>query len=224
MLFPIAQRILRIPFNLLLRYGPPSMKRSIWDREFASGKWNFIDETAGDCVYAYLEKYAANGSILDLGCGPGNTANELSATAYRDYVGVDISEVALEKARSRSRENGRAQRNRFYNSDFLDFVPDRQFDIILMRESIYHVPASQVGTLLVRYSTYLKPGGVFIVRVVTGNSASTKARVKIIENSFTIVESARHSAEGLTILVFKPRVLATTDAASAACGDSMSPL
>ena len=41
-------------------------------------------------------------SVADLGCGPGNTANELAETAYRNYIGVDISEEALAKAARRT--------------------------------------------------------------------------------------------------------------------------
>jgi len=87
----------------LKSYGPSTLKKRLWDAEFEGGKWNFIDDTRGDCVYGYLEKYGRQGSILDLGCGQGNTANELVDSAYRTYVGVDISEAALEKGRSGER-------------------------------------------------------------------------------------------------------------------------
>ena len=89
-----------------MSYGPSGIKKRLWDKEFSSTKWNFIDNTMGDCVYPFLEKYANNGNILDLGCGPGNTANELAASAYKTYIGVDISEAALEKATKRTQENG----------------------------------------------------------------------------------------------------------------------
>ena len=103
----IVDRTLRLVRGFLLSYGPTSVKKIFWDKEFSGGKWNFIDDTAGDCVYAHLERHAAGGDILDLGCGPGNTANELSASAYRTYVGMDISEEALAKARRRTEANGR---------------------------------------------------------------------------------------------------------------------
>ena len=69
------------------------------------------------------KKYAQNGNILDLGCGPGNTANELASDVYRSYVGVDISEAALAKAVRRSKENGRQGKNSFVVSDFLAYKP-----------------------------------------------------------------------------------------------------
>src|ERR1700679_383727 len=123
--------------GLLKRYGPSGMKKLFWDREFASGKWDFIDNTVGDPIYSHLERYVGHGSILDLGCGPGNTATEL-ASPYQKYVGVDISEVALEKARQKTAETGRTGRNQFACSDFLSFDPGDKFDVILFRESMYH--------------------------------------------------------------------------------------
>ena len=90
----IVQRALTFARGFLLSYGPTKIKKALWDKEFSGDKWNFIDDTASDCVYAHLEKHARGGDILDLGCGPGNTANELAENAYTTYLGVDISESA----------------------------------------------------------------------------------------------------------------------------------
>src|SRR5690349_16897548 len=101
----ITQRILRFGRGALMSYGPSGLKRILWNREYAGNKWDFADHTESDCVYAHLEKHAANGSILDFGCGTGNTANELATNAYEKYLGVDISEICLSKARRRSQES-----------------------------------------------------------------------------------------------------------------------
>ena len=127
------------------------VKKRLWDRDFASDKWNFIDNTLGDCVYPHLEKYAENESILDRECCPGNTANELATEAYQTYIGVDISEVALAKAVKRTQENGRADKNSFVRSDFLGYAPTQEFDVILFRESLYHVPYGQVLPIWKKY-------------------------------------------------------------------------
>ena len=60
-------------------------------------------------MYQFLEKYANSGNILDLGCGPGNTANELKEQVYQSYIGVDISDAALAKAVKRTEEKGHEQ-------------------------------------------------------------------------------------------------------------------
>ncbi|MFZ3378501.1 MAG: class I SAM-dependent methyltransferase [Candidatus Acidiferrales bacterium] len=208
----IVRRTLTFVRGFLLSYGPSRVKKVFWDKEFSGTKWDFIDNTVGDCVYPYLEKYAQNGNILDLGCGPGNTANELASDVYRSYVGVDISEAALAKAVRRSKENGRQGKNSFVVSDFLAYKPVRDFDIILFRESMYHVPFGQVKTILDKYSKSLKDSGVFIVRLYAGDDRSgnikrrVSAKIELIKREFDIVESRQYDTRGLpTVLVFRPR-------------------
>lgn len=206
----MLNRSLRFVRGALLSYGPSRIKKLFWDREFSSGKWNFIDNTAGDCVYSYLEKYTQNGSILDLGCGPGNTANELAETAYRAYIGVDISEEALAKARRRSETSGRADKNLFERGDFLSYMPPQQFDVILFRESLYHVPLGKVKPILDRFSKYLKSNGVFIVRMfLSDDDGKSKHRpnamVNVIESEFDVLERGQYGESAATVLVFRPR-------------------
>jgi len=206
----IARRILTFTNSALKSYGPSGLKRIFWDKEYSGDKWNFADRTEGDCVYSHLEQHAANGSILDLGCGSGNTANELAANAYQNYLGVDISETCLKKARKRSEENGRGDKNKFESGDFLSYVPPKQFDVILLRESLYHVPMGKIKSMLDRYSNYLKDTGVFVVRIAIADADGTqkarpKAMVEIIENEFHVIENRSYEAAGSVVIVFHPR-------------------
>ena len=208
----IAHRAISLMSAFLKSYGPSNIKKVLWDREFSGTKWDFIDDTAGDCVYPNLEKYAAGGAILDLGCGPGNTANELAASAYTNYVGVDISEAALTKAIKRTRENGRADKNSFFQSDFLSYMPTQHFEVILFRESLYHVPFGQVKMILQKYTEYLKKDGVFIVRIAVLDRGDGKAKKRptamlhVIETEFDVVEKRQYpGALGPTVIVFRPR-------------------
>ncbi len=83
----ILERSLRFMRGALTSYGPSILKKAVWDREYSAGQWSFNDNTADDCVYPHLEKYARNGSILDIGCGSGNTANELAVDRIPDLLG-----------------------------------------------------------------------------------------------------------------------------------------
>lgn len=204
-------RPLTMALGLVKRYGPSSIKKYLWDKEFSEGYWNRIDHTPSDCVYPHVEKHLKNGAILDLGCGPGNTATELADTVYSTYVGVDISEAALAKATQRSQETGRAAKNRFANGDFLTYVPTQQFDVILMREAMYHIPGGQVSPLLRRYSQHLRDGGVFVVRMALSRKNGTPhprlcAMIDIIEAEFDVVEKCEYGQPGPTVIVFRPRV------------------
>ena len=207
----IVDRALTFARGALLSYGPSGIKKRIWDQEFSGTKWDFIDDTASDCVYPYLEKYAQNGNILDLGCGPGNTANELAANVYQRYIGVDISEAALDKAEKRSATSGRSGKNSFVNSDFLGYEPTEEFDVILFRESLYHVPYGQVLPILKKFSKHLKSTGVFVVRLYAGGSRPGVIKLRVarklnlIKRKFNILEARQFDSRGLpNVLVFRP--------------------
>jgi SAM-dependent methyltransferase len=208
----IVDRTVRFARGFMLSYGPTGIKKRLWDKEFSGTKWDFIDNTVGDCVYPYLEKYAKNGSILDLGCGPGNTANELDADVYQSYTGVDISEAALAKAVKRTRESGRTGKNTFVNSDFLGYEPPQDFDIILFRESLYHVPYGQVLPILKKFSKHLKSDGVFIVRLYAGDhrpgviKTRVTAKLDLIRREFAVIESRQFDLPAFpNVFVFRPR-------------------
>ncbi|MGA7565340.1 MAG: class I SAM-dependent methyltransferase, partial [Terriglobales bacterium] len=164
-------------------------------------------------VYNHLERHTANGRILDIGCGSGNTATEMDGN-YRTYVGVDISETALAKARKRSEDCGRQDKNVFECSDFLSYTPTGQFDVILFRESMYHVPIGKVKSTLDRYAAYLNDGGVFIVRLfaTSRQSVDSKAKhrpaamLKIMETEFDVLEKRQYDTPGRpTVIVFRPK-------------------
>jgi 2-polyprenyl-3-methyl-5-hydroxy-6-metoxy-1,4-benzoquinol methylase len=199
--------------GFLLSYGPTNLKKFFWDKEYSEEKWAFAYNTVGDCVYSHLERHTANANILDIGCGSGNTATEM-APNYQSYLGVDISQAALAKARTRSEECGRGEKNRFECGDFLTYVPKGQYDVILFRESMYHVPLGKVKATLDRYSMYLKEDGVFVVRLFASSGDRPNGEEKkrpaamlgIMEAEFDILEKARYEVPGRpTVMVFRPK-------------------
>jgi len=167
-------------------WGSTKIRKHLWNREFAKGRWNCLDETPEDCVYCYVEKYCKGGSILDLGCGSGNTGNELDVNKYQDYTGVDVSDVAIQKAMERTKRVGRCEKNHYFQSDIYTYLPRKKYDVILFRDSIYYIPQPRIDPTLDRYSNYLTEHGVFIVRIFDGENHARV--VSGIEHSFEIAE------------------------------------
>jgi SAM-dependent methyltransferase len=196
-----ARKVRNVLRGVLQAYGPSVIKRRLWNAEFAGGRWDCLESSPGDCVYGYVEKYARQGRILDLGCGSGNTGNELAREAYREYVGVDISDVAVAKATRRSHENGRAERNQYLTADIFSYAPAGRFDVILFRDSIYYIQRPKIKGMLERYKRYLTPNGVFIVRLWDGGDDRRFASA--IEDNFDVLE--KHVAEDskAVVLVFR---------------------
>lgn len=128
--------------RLLQSHATIPIKEMLWNKEFASGRWDHLQNTVGDCVYRYVERWADGGDILDLGCGSGNTGNELDYSSYRSYLGVDISNVAIEIAAARSAANGRDGKNRYVKSDITTFVPDKAYSVVLFASRFIISPAA----------------------------------------------------------------------------------
>ena len=184
-------------------WGTAEIKRRLWNKEFEEGYWDFIDHTQRDVVYDFISKYCRNGRILDLGCGSGNTGCELDVEVYCTYVGVDVSDVALEKAITRSKHAGRLSKNRYIRGDIVTYVPEEEFEVMLFRESIYYVPHSKIVPLLIRYAEWLAPEGVIIVRCHDQRVAWSW--LDILRSNFHVVESFLGDANGPFIVVFRPR-------------------
>ena len=196
-----ARNVLR---GVIQKYGPESAKKRIWNAEFSSGRWDFLEKTGDDKVHRMVEKYANNGQILDLGCGPGTTSIELDPGAYRGYTGVDISEVAVAKARARATEAGRAHLNQYYQSDIVTFEPAKKCDVIFFGDSIYYIPPNRIVPMLNRYVQYLTAQGIFITRMFD-ISGKRRYILDAIENNFLTVEKHLSEQDKVCLIAFRPQ-------------------
>lgn len=92
--------------------------------------------------------------ILDIGCGTGWLANEL--TPYGSVTGIDLSPAAIEHGRRRY------PTVRLECGSFDSFISkNERFDMIVAADSLAHVPDQPLFLNSVR--DLLKPGGVFLL-------------------------------------------------------------
>jgi trans-aconitate methyltransferase len=196
----LARRAFNIARGLVQLYGTATLKRRLWDWEFRRGHWRCLDDTPDDPAYPYLTQYANHGRILDLGCGPGSAGRHLDPALYQTYVGVDVSNVAIEQAR---RTNNRSQ-NTYVQADFFEYRPDNPCDVILLGDSLYYIPLRETLGMLRKYHEYLTSSGVFIVKMHT--TPAFQPFFQMIRNHFRIV--AQHVHDPVTIVIFRMTVLA----------------
>lgn len=182
--------IRRVAAAFLKRWGTPAAKQRVWDSEYRSGHWTYIREDAKnksrDPIYGFLERYGAAGTILDLGCGGSMTALEMKP-GFREYVGVDISEEAVVKARASLNGQGElSDRFRFYAGDIISFIPGEKFSVILFRESLYYIPFHRIRSMLLRYSNFLASDGVYLIRLC--DRRRYRNIITLLERNFTVRE------------------------------------
>jgi len=201
----LAKKPWNVLRGLIQRYGTDSVKKTLWDAEFRRGRWDCLDRIPGEVRHPDVEKYANQGSILDLGCGPGSTGNELNEDSYQSYTGVDISESFIQVATQRTTEYGRSSKNNYVRSDMLTYVPTQMHDVILFGDSIYYIPINRILPMLRRYSAYLKNDGVFIANFYGGTGGRFSLIPAMIESEFDVIDRQRSAPSEIRSAVFRPK-------------------
>jgi 2-polyprenyl-6-hydroxyphenyl methylase/3-demethylubiquinone-9 3-methyltransferase len=180
------------------RYGSFETKKKIWDQEFQSGRWRHLEDTRNDPVYAYIDKYANHGSILDLGCGSGATCLEIDEDVFSMYTGVDISQIAIDSANLKLKGTTKEDSAHFVLGDIESFKPDRKYDLLLFRESICYLPGRKILPTLEKYCKYVYKGGYIIIRLHDRNKYDYIT--KMIDKHYEVVDRYEPT-ESLTIIM-----------------------
>ena len=159
-------------------------------RDFFNQKWQLYQKVLGNNymghqeMYHYLQQFLASNfkqpfQIMDLGCGDSSfMATALLNTSVASYLGIDLSEVALEIASKNM--NGVARQTRFMQGDFKEILPaflnesaDR-FDVIASSFAIHHLTLEQKSQIFERIHRLLLPGGVFLLIDIVSKPAETR--------------------------------------------------
>ena len=101
----------------------------------------------------FLPYYAADFSVLDLGCGNGRLLKWLEEQGVADYLGVDQAEGMIEAAREL--HPGRD----FEVADMALFETEVRFDAVFAMASFHHLGPKDQLDVLRRWRGLLKPGG-----------------------------------------------------------------
>lgn len=111
--------------------------KEAWDESYARGDWRFLRDSRELPRYAtiagYLCKYVAYGTIVDVGCGEAILCNYLHPKLLAGYVGVDVSEAALESAHARIQA-----RYLCANMDDHNFEIEKAAAAVVLNEVLYY--------------------------------------------------------------------------------------
>jgi 2-polyprenyl-6-hydroxyphenyl methylase/3-demethylubiquinone-9 3-methyltransferase len=165
---PSASRTWRLgrflPAALKAKISPSlvvAVPKTGWNHEYASGAWDYlttIQEVSRYSVIAGLcRQVAPKARVLDVGCGQGVLAGWLAGAGISRYVGIDVSEVAIEQARRMNPDH------EFAVADASTFESSQQFDVIVFNEILYYLKKPEEDAL--RFARSLAPGGVLIVSI-----------------------------------------------------------
>jgi len=176
------------------------------DDEYASGRWNYLADLQEMTRYAviggYCRRSGSFSSVLDLGCGTGILRQWLPKEEF-SYVGVDLSNIAIEAARRDWKDTG----TKFVAMDAASFRPDRKFDAIIFNEVLYYF--EQPAEVLRSFAAALEKNGKFVISL--WESAESRLAWRRSRPALDVVDEVqiRHGS-GLCwqIRLCRPRVLA----------------
>jgi 2-polyprenyl-3-methyl-5-hydroxy-6-metoxy-1,4-benzoquinol methylase len=138
---------------------PSLNSREVWEREYARGAWERIqaDSEFGRyaLIYAHARRQGRQPRVLDVGCGAGRLLSMLGEERG-EYVGLDLSTQAIEKARALN-----AERASFQAGWAEDFQTDQRFDVIVFNEVLYYLRSPE--RVVEQYKRFLAPGGVIVI-------------------------------------------------------------
>jgi trans-aconitate methyltransferase len=172
------------------RWCGKTLRRWSFDEKFRSGGWDRFSEPPSELV-EIVQRHAAGGHILMLGCGHASIAGVLPAESFASILGIDLSTEAISLASRRANH-----RIRFEVGDMLEFQSEQKFSVILFSESLYYIKASQREALVRRMVRMLTPAGRIVITVAQPDRFA--AMLQMLRDNFTVTDdrnlpgSSRH--------------------------------
>ncbi|MEC7276322.1 MAG: class I SAM-dependent methyltransferase [Bdellovibrionota bacterium] len=137
----------------------PTMGRDAWNERY--DRPNFIWTKKVDELLADEVKDLAPGKALDLGSGEGRNAVWIADHGW-NVLGVDISDVAIKKAKSLAESSNVSDSTAFQVEDLNSYTPqESSYDLVLLM--FIHVSMKEMEGILKKAVKALKPGGTFLL-------------------------------------------------------------
>lgn len=176
--------------------------RSSWDEQYASGAWDYLRSRREAARYALIAGYcrylSSRAAVMDVGCGEG-ILQRLLFPSYSRYVGIDLSGVAIERARAQA---GEAANTVFTRADGREYAPAGDFDLIIFNESLYYFPRPL--EVVRRYDNHLRDDGAIIVsNVIRRRSHAARAQLAAAYCTLDRVTLRSNTAESWEMRVLR---------------------
>lgn len=124
-----------------------------------------------DWIARLAESTARGGRLLDLGCGCGVPVARELACRGAEVIGVDISEVQIERARQL------VPGATFLLADAFEIsFAEASFDAVCSLYALIHLPQDEQQKVIARIGQWLRPGGLFLATVGHRQRTGEQAR------------------------------------------------
>ena len=104
-------------------------------------------------------------SVLDVGCAGGTLLETLDSSTVERYLGLDISNVAVETAMKKFGATDAWKHARFQASGLVEYELEAgvTYDLIVFNEVLYYIDIDDVANQVNRYARSLTTGGQLMI-------------------------------------------------------------
>jgi SAM-dependent methyltransferase len=134
-----------------------------WNKQFEIGYWHPLRNKDLKLI-SIVERLVDEGKIISLGCGTDDIIYKLSPELYTSFLGIDISKIAISKAKDKAKKLG-LEKCQFHVGDIIKWNGDKDVSLIIMEESLYYLNSSQQKNLLQCCLNSLNANGAILVTV-----------------------------------------------------------
>lgn len=165
--------------------------KDTWDKEYQSGQWDFLFEISEMAhhlaVLGYVRHLHPKPRVLEAGCGSGRFLDLLRYFPLESYTGFDLSEAAVQKAKTLQVPNARLE-----VSSFDQWQEKGPYDIVVFDEVLWY--AKDPAATFNKFATFLTPHGSIVVSMFRiGNALSIWKRIEQFAEVLDYTEIKSHS-------------------------------
>lgn len=172
------------------------MSRLSWDKQFEDGVALYGPRSEN--TIRLVQSLCRGGRMIEFGCGEGDLPLVLAAGTFSSYLGFDISEVAVKRARSKAAGSACIL---FQQGDMAHWCGGDTASLILAEECLYYLSLAGAETFLLQCMRCLSKNGSMLVIV---HSASKHTRTINLCRRVCLVQSETVSGERV-FLTLAPR-------------------
>lgn len=140
------------------------------------------------------------GVVLDVGCGPGNMS--INFKDSKAYIGLDISEVYINKAKQLYGEFGEFH---ILSATEIDQLPHSNFDLVVLSGVFHHLSDNQAEEFLEKIVEKLSKNGVLVT------VDPTYINGRYVANFFASHDRGMHVRTSSELLAITSKYLKTID-------------
>ncbi len=158
----LLSNALNVSIDTLMGHVNVSERQQRYDSLYSGDQDFYWGATPTELATRVLKYRPPHGEtlLLDIACREGQNLLFFARNGYK-VSGVEISEVAINKAHSLMESCGMSAR--IYKSSIEDYVPDHSYDICFCDEVLHLVKADRRQEVIKQLKHHTKPGGLHII-------------------------------------------------------------